>query len=174
MKNCDLEFPKNASEILFDMVPQKNKYEDFVFFKGTTDGLEIYIDSNCRYEAVLLELLEKFDASGRFYEGQVVKIIFNEQPIAGILADLETIAREYGLFIVGVESFNDEKMKRNTAKTTMSWIKRIHSLSKKRHLARKQMKNVDTGRSMLKSKKENSYMVSQKEAEQAVSALGLD
>ena len=174
MKNFNVEFPQNASEILFDMIPQKNKYEDFVFFKGTTDGLEIYVDSNCRYEAVLLELLEKFDASGNFYEGQVVKIIFSEQPIAGILADLETIAREYGLFIVGVESFYNEKMKRHSAKTTMSWIKRIHSLTKQRMVAKNQFKNIDSGRSLLKSKTKNAYMVPGQEAKPAQASVNLD
>ena len=89
--------------------------DETVMFRGTQAGLEIHIDSEARFEAVLLALIEKLETSSSFFHGARVTIRFSGAPIEGILADLEAIALKYQLTIASVRSLgDDEKLLKQT------------------------------------------------------------
>ena len=101
----------------FPLQQKENKEADFqpaqqseeaVCFRGTQSGLEIRISSSARYEAILLSLIEKLETSSSFFRGARVTIRFSAIPIAGIFADIETIAQKYGLTIVSMRSLGDD------------------------------------------------------------------
>lgn len=90
--------------------------DQIVLLRGSESHLEVLIDSKAEYLEVILELIEKLDASPPFSEGAETIIRFSEKPIRGMMADLEKIASMYKLSIISIRSFGDDQ-KRTLAKT---------------------------------------------------------